>query len=98
MADWAKIPTSALGLVKSTNKSLLKILERDDQFLESIQVMFWAMIRELREGGRPLEVTCFFEELPLPVFGRVVVSKKSATLEGYNSISIHANHGDMVKF
>src|SRR5437667_5348153 len=27
MADWTKIPATALGLVKSTNKSLLKILE-----------------------------------------------------------------------
>ena len=97
MADWANIPASALGLMKSTNKSLLKILETDDQFLESIQVRFWAMIRELREGGRRLEVTCFFEELPLPVVGKVV-SKESATLEGYNMISIHANHRDMVKF
>jgi protein SERAC1 len=83
--------------VKSINKSLLEILETDNQFLESVQVRFWAMVRELREGGRSLEVTCFFEELPLPVVGKVV-SKESATLEGYNSISIHANHIDMVKF
>jgi len=55
------------------------------------------MIRELREAGRCLEVTCFFEELPLPVVGKVV-SKESATLEGYSSFSIHANHRDMVRF
>jgi protein SERAC1 len=55
------------------------------------------MIRELREGGKRLEVTCFFEELPWPVVGKVV-SKESATLEGYNSISVHANHINMVKF
>ncbi|KAH7370320.1 Alpha/Beta hydrolase protein [Rhexocercosporidium sp. MPI-PUGE-AT-0058] len=97
MADWAKIPASALGLVKSTNKLLLEILETDNQFLESIQVRFWSMIRELREAGRRLEVTCFFEELPLPVVGKVV-SKESATLEGYSSFSIHANHRDMVRF
>ncbi|VUC35723.1 unnamed protein product [Clonostachys rosea] len=97
MADWAKIPASALGLVKPTNTSLLKILETDDQLLESIQVRFWAMMRELREGGRRLEVTCFFEELPLPTIGKVV-SKESATLEGYNAVSIHANHREMVKF
>ncbi|KAK0714798.1 hypothetical protein B0H67DRAFT_222358 [Lasiosphaeris hirsuta] len=31
MADWARIPVSALGLVwKSTNKSLLKVLEADN--------------------------------------------------------------------
>ena len=97
MADWAKIPASAIGLVKSTNKSLLGILQMEDQLLESIQVDFWSMVRGLREGGRHFEVACFFEELPLPVVGKVV-SKESATLEGYASFSIHANHGDMVKF
>ncbi|KAK8143516.1 hypothetical protein G3M48_007138 [Beauveria asiatica] len=97
MANWAKIPASALGLVKSTNKSLLKILEADDQFLQSIQSRFWSMVRELREGGRPFEVTCFFEGLPFPVAGTVVPTE-SATLEGYPSFSIHANHQDMVKF
>jgi hypothetical protein len=97
MADWANIPAQAVGLVKSANKSLLGILETDDQLLESIQIEFWSMVRELRECGSPFEVTCFFEELPLPVVGKVV-SKESATLEGYTAVSIHANHSDMVKF
>jgi hypothetical protein len=97
MADWARTPASVLNLAVPTNKSLLEILETDGQFLESIQVRFWSMIRELWQAGRRLEVTCVFEELPLPVVGRVV-SKESATLEGYNSFSIHANHRDMVRF
>jgi protein SERAC1 len=97
MADWARLPASALGMVKSTNKSLLTILETDDQLLESVQVRFLGMIRDLREGNRRLEVTCFFEELPLLVVGKVV-SKESATFAGYTPISIHANHRDMVRF
>jgi protein SERAC1 len=97
MADWMKIPASALGVLKSTNKSLLQVLGTDDQLLESIQFRFWSMVRGQRESGRRLEITCFFEELPLPVVGQVV-SKVSATLEGYTSVSIHANHRDMVKF
>ncbi|KIX08072.1 uncharacterized protein Z518_02727 [Rhinocladiella mackenziei CBS 650.93] len=97
MADWAKLPASALGILKSTNTTLLKILETDDQLIESIQVGFLAMIRDLRENNRRLEVTCFFEELPLPVVGKGV-SKESATFAGYNPISIHANHRDMVRF
>jgi hypothetical protein len=97
MADWMKIPASGLGVLKSTNKSLLQVLGTDDQLLESIQVRFWSMVRGQRESGRRLEITCFFEELPLPVVGQVV-SKVSATLEGYTMVSIHANHRDMVKF
>jgi hypothetical protein len=55
------------------------------------------MIRDLRENNRRLEVTCFFEELPLPMVGKVV-SKDSATFAGYNLISIHGNYSDMTKF
>jgi hypothetical protein len=97
MADWANIPASALGLVKSTNKSLLKILETDDQLLESIQIDFLSMLRSLSSNGVVLQVTCFFEELPLPGIGKIV-SKESATFAGYTPISIHANHSEMVKF
>jgi len=97
MADWARLPASALGMVKSTNKSLLKILETDDQLLESVQVRFLGMIRDLRESNRRLEVACFFEELPLLGVGKVV-SKESATFAGYNSLGIHANHSNMVRF
>jgi hypothetical protein len=98
MANWARIPAAAVGLVKSTNKSLLGILETDNQLLESIQVEFLSMVRALREGGTPFEVTCFYEELPLSGVGDKVVSKESATFEGYDCFTIHANHSDMVKF
>jgi len=97
MADWAKIPASAIGFVKSTSKSLLEILETNSQYLESIQTRFLAMLRQQREAGRRLEVTCFLEELPLPVIGQIV-SKNSAILEGFPSITIHANHRSMVRF
>jgi hypothetical protein len=94
-----EIPATALGFVKSSNKSLLDILETKNQLLESLYIEFLEMVRELRESerGRGFEVTCFFEELPLPGFGKVV-PKESAVLYGYNSISIHANHSEMVKF
>lgn len=96
MAVWAQIPALALRVAKSS-KSLLDVLETGNPLLEDVQVRFWQMVREQREGGRRLEITCFFEELPLPAVG-TVVSKASATLEGYTSFSIHANHRDMARF
>lgn len=95
--EWAKIPISAMGIVKSANKSLLGILQTDDQLLDSLHIKFLAMVRQLREEGREIEIVCFFEELSLPVLG-AVVSKESATLPFYNVQSIRANHADMVKF
>lgn len=84
MADWAKISVDALGLVKSTNKSLIDILRAENQLLEAVQSDFLSMVRGLRENHRSLEVMCFYEELPLPVVGKVV-SKESATFQGYNN-------------
>jgi tetratricopeptide (TPR) repeat protein len=92
-----KIPASGLGVLKSTNKSLLEVLETNSQLLESINIRFWSMVRGQRENGRRLGVSCFCEELPLLVVGQIV-SKESATLEGYTSVSVHANYSDMVKF
>ncbi|KAJ5972954.1 uncharacterized protein N7479_002872 [Penicillium vulpinum] len=92
MADWTKISVSALGIVKSTNQ-LIKVLETKSELLNSVQLDFMNMLR----GCDNIKVTCFYEELPLSI-GRKVVCTESATLDGYNSISIHANHSDMVKF
>jgi hypothetical protein len=97
MADWARIPASSLGIIKSINKSLLQTLETDNQLVESIQIDFLALVRDLSKSNRRLDVTCFFEELPFLVVGKVV-SKESATFAGYNLLSIHANHSDMTKF
>lgn len=98
MADRAYIPAFALGFLKSTNTVLLDILKRDGQLLESIQTDFLAMVRELREARRDIKIMCFYEELALPIIGKVVVSKDSATLDGYAPRSIHADHRDMVRF
>lgn len=77
---------------------LLSVLQTDSQLLESIQVAFLNVVRDLRDNNsRRLEVTCFFEELGMPMVGKVV-SKESATFPGYNPRSIHANHSDMVRF
>ncbi|KAF5666926.1 hypothetical protein FCIRC_10005 [Fusarium circinatum] len=96
-ADWAKIPAWALGQVKSTNRSILDVLQINNQYLEFIQSSFLSMLRDLHKKGRPLQITYFFEELPMPGIG-TIVSKESASLEGYSVYSIHANHSEMAKF
>jgi hypothetical protein len=72
-------------------------LQKDNQLLESIQVDFSAMVRQLREQGGGLDIICFFKELPMLGAG-IIVSKDSASFEGYASRGIHANHRDMAKF
>ncbi|KAH8671817.1 TPR domain protein [Tricladium varicosporioides] len=50
-----------------------------------------------QEMLRPIEITCFYEELPLPGFGTVVPAH-SAILPGYVPIGIRSNHMDITKF
>lgn len=57
-----------------TNTSLLRVLEMNGQLLEATQIEFLSMIRDLRKhkqrkNGRPIEVICFHEEMPLERFG-----------------------------
>ncbi|KAI1734559.1 hypothetical protein F4680DRAFT_338996 [Xylaria scruposa] len=96
MADWAKIPAQAFGVEGSTG-SLIDALGLNSEYLGSLQFSFAALLRDRQINGRPLQVACFYEELPMPTLG-IVVSKGSATFPGYPSIGIHANHVDMVKF
>uniref|UniRef100_A0A0D2Y9C8 NACHT-NTPase sigma domain-containing protein n=1 Tax=Fusarium oxysporum (strain Fo5176) TaxID=660025 RepID=A0A0D2Y9C8_FUSOF len=86
---------TALIISRQSPESHLRQI--NNQYLEFIQTSFLSMIHDLLETGRPLQITCFFEELPMPGVG-TIVSKESASLEGYSAFSIHANHSDMVKF
>ena len=76
--------------------------------LARIQDGFHGLLRMRRDEGSEIALTCFFEELPLPVVGKVrltlllvmlncahhcqVVEMDSAIIPGYASYSIHANH------
>lgn len=97
LASWANIPAKTLGVLKSVNTDLLSVLRTSSEVLYRIQTDFLSMVRHLREHDRLLKITCFWESLPMPHFG-IIVPRSSASLAGYNAISIHANHRDMVRF
>ncbi|KAK4941922.1 hypothetical protein LTR10_018252 [Elasticomyces elasticus] len=97
LASWARLPVKALGVLKSTNTDLLSVLQTSSEVLRRVQDDFLSMIRDLASQGRSLKITCFWESQPMP-FAGTIVERSSATLPGYNAISIHANHSDMVRF
>jgi hypothetical protein len=90
------IPAKTLDFEVSINLELVEALQRNNPLLEWVQRDFLAMIRQVRKSGRRLEVTCFFEELPTSGVG-LVVSKDSATFDGYMPRSIRADLHSMVK-
>jgi len=62
----------SIGLIKQTNPQILQVLRSDSEVLARIQDSFHVMVRARnQEGIRPIEITCFYEELPLPGIGSV---------------------------
>lgn len=62
--------------VKQANPKVVEVLQRDSEVLARIQDSFHAMIiTQNKEGNKngfpPIEITCFYEELPLPGLGLV---------------------------
>lgn len=59
MADWVGIPASALGFFKSSNTSLLEILETDNRFLAAMQNEFVTVRRQkIERRGRGGSMSC----------------------------------------
>lgn len=98
LAHWAESLAKAIGVLKQTNPEILAVLKSDSEVLERIQGSFHTMIRARNQNGlAPIDITCFYEELPLPGVGTVVPAH-SAILPGYIPIGIRQNHMDMVRF
>ena len=81
-----------------TNLRIVNVLRRDSEVLARIRSEFHSLLRSYDdEGNHEIKITCFYEELPLPVIG-VVVPKHSAILPGYTAIGIHKDHREMARF
>lgn len=96
MADWAQISAQRFGIAESTDVSLLQALQTDKHLLEAVQLGFLSVLRDPELASR-LQVSCFFEELPMPEIG-TIVTKSSATMDGHVAVSIRADHESMTKF
>lgn len=72
LARWAELFCKSLGLVKRTNPGILKVLKRDSEVLARIQDSFHTMVMARNKIGlKPIEISCFYEELPMPGVGLV---------------------------
>ncbi len=71
LARWAELLSRSIGFIKQTNAPVVEVLKRDSEVLARIQDSFHTMVMARNREGRPVEITCFFEELPLPGVGQV---------------------------
>ena len=70
---WAKKLAQSIGVVKQTNADIIRPLERDSEELAGLQDSFLSLIRSQarNRNQRSIEISCFYEELPLPGIGTV---------------------------
>ena len=76
LAPWASKLSQFIGVIKQTNSDILDPLNRDSAMLAVIKEGFFEMLRVRRsEGKPPIQITCFYEQLPLRVVGTVSFQK-----------------------
>ena len=91
-APFAKSVGACLRLIgKRVNTDILDTLRRDSQVLLDVEDWFGQWRRRRAESRKSLQITCFYEELALPLVGKVV-EEHQAKLIGYSAYGIHANH------
>ena len=65
---------------------------------ESIRLDITNLVAIRSHTGNPLRIACFYECLPVPGYGKVVVNDKSATWPPHYQKGIQADHMSMTKF
>src|ERR1700761_1731205 len=72
IALWAKHIANAIGILQHTDSEILGLLKKDSEILAQAQEEFHSMIESrIQQGLPPIEIACFYEELPLPGVGIV---------------------------
>ncbi|SLM34065.1 P-loop containing nucleoside triphosphate hydrolase, partial [Lasallia pustulata] len=88
-AAWAKFGSTIAKTIKHVNSDIVSVLKPGSEMLARVQDGFHGLLRLRRNEESEIAVTCFFEELPLPLVGKVV-EMESAILPGYASYVIHS--------
>jgi pimeloyl-ACP methyl ester carboxylesterase len=72
LAGWGSIAGSLFNAVKTVNVDLVNVLTANSEVLARVQREFHGMLRTLAmDPNSALEITCFFEELPVRGAGEV---------------------------
>ena len=81
LAKLADVVSRSIGFLKQTNSSIVEVLKRDSEVLARIQDGFHTMIKAYSTAETPqIEVTCFYEELPVLGIGLVSQTKNSGSI------------------
>lgn len=71
LAAWAKVGSNIAKVLKQTNSNILAVLEPQSEVLARIQTDFHGLLRLRKDEGSEIAITVFYEELGLPMVGKV---------------------------
>lgn len=72
LAKWAELIFRYVNKVKQTNTDIIRVLKRDSEVLARVQDSFHTLLLSRKHDGLdPIDITCFYEELPVQGIGLV---------------------------
>ena len=74
LAAWAKFGSTIANIIKNVNTDIVSVLKPRSEVLATVQEGFHGLLRLRQNEGSEIAVTCFFEELPLRVVGKVIIT------------------------
>ena len=72
LAAWGQFGIKIVNVVKQANIEIAAVLRPESEVLANIQMGFGNLLRARQDGGTGIAITCFYEELALPLIGEVV--------------------------
>lgn len=91
LAQWGRLGALLATTFRRANTDIIKVLTPGSEMLAAIQGRFFSILNHRLSEGSKISITCFYEELAMPL-GGLVVPERRATLPGYSKYGIHANH------
>lgn len=90
LTRWGHILANIVNVAKPANSAPVWLLERGSEMLRDVQDRFHNLLEKRKDEGAKIEITCFYETLPL--FGLLVVPQESTIISGELRYPIRANH------
>ena len=66
-AAWARFGATIAKTIKHVNTDIISVLKRGSEMLAKVQDGFHTVLRLRRDEESGIDISCFFEELPLPI-------------------------------
>ena len=81
LAAWAKFGTTIAKIIKHANTSIVSVLKPGSEMLARVQDEFHGLLRKRSDEKSGIEITCFYEELPLHLVGKVNVTALACVIK-----------------